>query len=87
MPNREELSNIERAILEAFEEVPDMTKFFDSDFDLHNSEEGQELMDDMWEAHERLYGHVQHVLFDLHRKGFIGNRDLEHIELPLIYAY
>ena len=69
MPNREELSTIERAILEAFEEVPGMANYFDSDFDLRKSVKGQELMDNMWEAHERLYGQVQHVLFDLHHKG------------------
>ena len=80
MPNREELSTIERAILETFEKVPDMTNYFDSDFD-RESVKGQELMDNMWEAHETLYGQVQYVLFDLHRKGyFSGDRKVADIE-------
>ena len=70
MPNRESLSRIERSILEAFEEVPYISCFFDSNFDIE-SIKGHELMDDMWTAHEELYVQVQHTLFDLHLKGFL----------------
>lgn len=47
MPDRENLSRIELAILEAFEEIPSILYLFDSDFDIE-SIEGQELMDDLW---------------------------------------